>query len=145
MEEENVRYEALRDHSSEQAGGMSSGEEDGVRHRRRRSAGTLYSLAESTYTAWERVKEKYARDPVTRTANLTDVGRGYRSMDPLSSRWVVMSLSALLVSYGAVQVYFNLELLLSLAKQLRIGLVEVAVSALVLIVVHIAYRVRRPM
>uniref|UniRef100_A0A7S1XFZ8 3-ketoacyl-CoA synthase n=1 Tax=Compsopogon caeruleus TaxID=31354 RepID=A0A7S1XFZ8_9RHOD len=136
MSEEHVENERLR----------GDGETLGPRehHRRRRSAGTLYALAESTYMAWERVKDKYSRDPVTRTANLNDVGQGYRRIDPLSSPWLLMPLTALLISFAAVQLYFSLDDLVRLVKQVEVSMVEFVVAGAFLVGVHVAYHFRRP-
>lgn len=105
---------------------------------------TLYALAESTRLAWERVKEKYSRDPTARTANLRDVGRGYRVFDPLSSRAVIRLVSIILGVILLGEAYRARGQLAIVAKDtLKANIIEIAIMAVLLVGVVVVYNVRR--
>jgi len=117
----------------------------GLRRRPRRrtsSAGsdsTLFALAESTRVAWERVRALYARDAATRTADLSAVRQGYRFIDPLASETVTNALTALLAAFLLYQLVAARRELLRFLQQLGPESVELALVALLLLAVRVAY------
>eukprot|EP00179_Madagascaria_erythrocladioides_P007720 CAMPEP_0198309954 /NCGR_PEP_ID=MMETSP1450-20131203/2173_1 /TAXON_ID=753684 ORGANISM="Madagascaria erythrocladiodes, Strain CCMP3234" /NCGR_SAMPLE_ID=MMETSP1450 /ASSEMBLY_ACC=CAM_ASM_001115 /LENGTH=572 /DNA_ID=CAMNT_0044012739 /DNA_START=167 /DNA_END=1885 /DNA_ORIENTATION=- len=125
-------------------------EEPGLprRHRRRNSSSspgrTLYALAESTSLAWQRVKDLYSMDPVARSANMQDVRSGYERIDPLGSKAVLWSLTALLGSFLAYQMYFYWRSIMDLILHLQLHTMEFVMAIAILGVAQLAYRVRRP-
>lgn len=99
-----------------------------------------------TRSGWAAAQRRWAADPVARTADLTDVGRGYRILDPLSSAtaagWVAAALAAAggWCAWGARD-----SLAAAAAASVRAELAATAAvaAALAAVLLHVALR-RRP-
>ena len=132
--------------------------EDPARNLRRRNApdhphphengSTLYSLAESTRLAWERLRNLYATDPHARSYSFADVRRGYNSYDPFSSRKILFLILGLLAFFLMPDAYYNrhdIAGLLVVAKAaLRTSIVEIALVLFVMLCLVLAYNIRKP-
>ncbi|CAN8063853.1 unnamed protein product [Agarophyton chilense] len=94
---------------------------------------TLYSLAESTRLAWERVRRLYATDPNARAYSFADVRRGYNSYDPFTSKRIVGALCCALVVTLIPDAYSKREHLGRLAQDLlRARIADIALACAVL-------------
>lgn len=125
--------------------------ETGVRRRRASpdtppdNGSTLYSLAESTRLAWERVRRLYATDPHARSYSFADVRRGYNAWDPLTSKRIVGALCATLITALLPDAYSKREHLLVVAKNvLYPNFVVLLVVLAVLASLLLAYSIRKP-
>lgn len=121
--------------------------------RRRRAApdtppdngNTLYSLAESTRLAWERVRRLYATDPHTRAYSFADVRRGYNSWDPFTSKRIVAAICFILLAALLPDAYSKRDVLVLIAQNiLRANFVEIVVVVCILAVLVLAYNIRKP-
>lgn len=121
--------------------------------RRRRAApdtpvdngNTLYSLAESTRLAWERVRRLYATDPQTRSYSFADVRRGYNAWDPFSSKRIVTLICALLLTALLPDAYAKRDVLILIAQNvLKTNFVEIVLVLSVLAMLLLAYNIRKP-
>lgn len=105
---------------------------------------TLYSLAESTRLAWDRVRRFYATDPQARAYSLGDVRTGYKTLDPFSSITLVCILCALLFLYQFPSVYNDRQTYLQLFRQLPLpNLVQLVVVVVVSLALVLAYNTRK--
>lgn len=105
---------------------------------------TLYSLAESTRLAWERVRRFYATDPQARDYSLGDVRRGYRSYDPFTSRRIVGVLCCILASILLRKLYNEREKFVDFAQQLPLpNAVQLIGASIFLLVLLLAYNIRK--
>ena len=106
---------------------------------------TLYSLAESTRLAWERVRRLYATDPHARAYSFDDVRRGYNSYDPFSSRKIVTVVSGVLLACLLPDAYKKRSQIFAVANDLmRRSIVEFCIVAAILSAILIAYNFRKP-
>lgn len=106
---------------------------------------TLYSLAESTRLAWERVRRFYATDPYARAYSLLDVRRGYNAYDPFTSKRIVGFLCVVLAAIFLPRLYTDRQLYISVASQLvMINVAYVILAFGILLVLLLAYLVRKP-
>jgi 3-ketoacyl-CoA synthase len=105
---------------------------------------TLYALAESTRLAWERVTQLYSTDAVARTYSMSDIRRGYRFVDPLTSKRVVGLVSLVLVAVLLPETYKSRSQLLLVVDQVKVNVVEVAVVTAILVTVLVVYLTRLP-
>ncbi|CDF37249.1 3-ketoacyl-CoA synthase [Chondrus crispus] len=121
--------------------------------RRRRAApdhphengSTLYSLAESTRLAWERVRRLYATDPQARSYSFADVRRGYNIWDPFSSKRIVGAVCLILLTALLPDAYSKREQIVVLADNvLRANFWELIVILTIIAVLGLAYGVRKP-
>lgn len=120
-------------------------------HRRRSQAlnsengSTLYSLAESTRLAWERVRRFYATDPQARAYSLGDVRRGYRSYDPFTSKRVVGASCFVLAAILLPKLYSARMSFVQIVRQVPLpNVVQLVVASVVLLALVVAYNVRKP-
>lgn len=105
---------------------------------------TLYSLAESTRLAWDRVRRFYATDPQARAYSLGDVRKGYISIDPFSSMTVVCIVCTLLFLYLWPNIYQDRETYLQLFRQIPLpDLVQLIVVVTVSLALVLAYKTRK--
>ncbi|KAA8499046.1 3-ketoacyl-CoA synthase 4 [Porphyridium purpureum] len=116
----------------------------GLRRRVRRSdssgsESTFFALAESTRTAWARVRKLYAEDDGARAADMSVVQQGYRMVNPLSSERISASLTVVLLAFLLYQLYLAREDFLNVLASLHLHSVEVIVVAVLVVVVRIAY------
>jgi len=113
------------------------------RHRRRTSSSgsgsTLFSLAESTRVAWDRVRALYSQDTAMRTADMSAVRQGYRFIDPLASERVTNVITVLLAAFLLFQIITARTQVMLFIQQLRPESVELAIVALLLLSVRVAY------
>lgn len=105
---------------------------------------TLYSLAESTRLAWERVRRSYATGGDARTYSFSDVRRGYGAFDPSTSRTVMAVLCIALGALLAPETYKNRAQLADMLLALQRNVLEIVVLAAALIVCLLAYSIRKP-
>eukprot|EP00737_Agarophyton_chilense_P004256 gb/GEZJ01005272.1/.p1 GENE.gb/GEZJ01005272.1/~~gb/GEZJ01005272.1/.p1 ORF type:complete len:548 (-),score=71.70 gb/GEZJ01005272.1/:161-1804(-) len=106
---------------------------------------TLYSLAESTRLAWERVRRLYATDPNARAYSFADVRRGYNSYDPFTSKRIVGALCCALVVTLIPDAYSKREHLGRLAQDLlRARIADIALACAVLSALVLVYNFRKP-
>ncbi|KAI0566717.1 3-ketoacyl-CoA synthase [Gracilaria domingensis] len=106
---------------------------------------TLYSLAESTRLAWERVRRLYATDPNARAYSFADVRRGYNSYDPFTSKKIVGALCCVLVATLVPDAYSKREHLARLANDLlRARIADIALASAVLAALVLVYNFRKP-
>lgn len=118
---------------------------NGLRRRGRDSeARTLYSLAESTRLAWDRVRQSYAAGGAARTYSFADVRRGYRAWDPLTSRTVFVVVVVALVGLLLPETYRSRENIATMMSTVRTNIIEVAVLLGALCACVLAYSVRKP-
>ncbi|PXF43160.1 3-ketoacyl-CoA synthase 4 [Gracilariopsis chorda] len=106
---------------------------------------TLYSLAESTRLAWERVRRLYATDPNARAYSFADVRRGYNSYDPLTSKKIVGAICCGLVAALLPDAYAKRQRLFHFAQDvLRARIEDIAIVVGVLAALVLAYNFRKP-
>lgn len=106
---------------------------------------TLYSLAESTRLAWERVRRLYATDPNARAYSFADVRRGYNSYDPLTSKKIVGAICCGLVATLLPDAYAKRQRLFHFAQDvLRARIEDIALVVGVLAALVLAYNFRKP-
>ena len=106
---------------------------------------TLYSLAESTRLAWERVRRLYASDPHARAYSFSDVRRGYNAFDPFSSKTIVTIICAILLACLVPDAYKKRHQLISVIQDLvRPNFVDISFAAAALTLILIAYHFRKP-
>lgn len=118
---------------------------NGLRRRGRDGeARTLYSLAESTRLAWDRVRQSYAAGGAARTYSFADVRRGYRAWDPLTSRTVFVVVVVALVGLLLPETYRSRENIATMMSTVRTNIIEVAVLLGALCACVLAYSVRKP-
>jgi 3-ketoacyl-CoA synthase len=104
---------------------------------------TLYSLAESTRLAWARVTRQYASDDASRTYSMADVRRGYRFVDPLTSKKLVGVLSFVLVGVLLPETYKSREQLMLVIENVKVNVVEIIVVVGILLALLAAYSMRK--
>lgn len=106
---------------------------------------TLYSLAESTRLAWDRVRRFYATDPQARAYSLRDVRRGYTSYDPFTSKRIVTVVCCIVAAVLLPKLYHNRASFIQLARQLPFpNIVQLVVTSSILLTLVLAYNVRKP-
>lgn len=106
---------------------------------------TLYSLAESTRLAWDRVRRFYATDPHAREYSLRDVRSGYFSYDPFTSKRIVGLFSLLLAAVLFPKLYHARHAIISVSSQLILpNTAVIAVAAAILTSILAAYHMRKP-
>lgn len=106
---------------------------------------TLYSLAESTRLAWERVRRFYATDPQARAYSLRDVRRGYVTFDPFSSSAIVSVLCTLAAGVVLPRLYVDRADYMQLLSQVPLpNLVHVVVATAIFLALVLAYNARKP-
>lgn len=106
---------------------------------------TLYSLAESTRLAWERLRRLYAADPHARSYSFADVRRGYNSYDPFTSKRIVSAVCLILLASLLPDLYKRRDHLFIVAQNLLRGnIVEIGIVAFTIACVLIAYNFRKP-
>lgn len=111
----------------------------------RDNGSTLYSLAESTRLAWERVRRLYATDPQARSYSFADVRRGYNAWDPFTSKKIVGAACCVLLAALLPDAYSKRDVLVAVARNLlRANFVEIVVVMAVLAMLVLAYNVRKP-
>jgi 3-ketoacyl-CoA synthase len=108
------------------------------------SNSTLYSLAESTRLAWARVTAQYASDDASRTYSMADVRRGYRFLDPLTSKRLVGVVSLALIAVLLPETYKSREQLLLVIENVKVNVVEIVVVVGILLALLFAYSIRKP-
>lgn len=105
---------------------------------------TLYSLAESTRLAWERVRRFYATDPHARAYSLGDVRRGYTSYDPFTSKKIVTIVCCVAATVLLPKLYHNRASFIQLAQQLPLpNIVQLVVFSSIILILLLAYNVRK--
>jgi 3-ketoacyl-CoA synthase len=105
---------------------------------------TLYALAESTRLAWERVSRLYSTDAVARTYSMSDIRRGYRFVDPLTSKRLVGVVCLVLVAVLLPETYKSRSQLMLVIDNVKVNVVEIAAVTAVLATVLVAYVTRQP-
>lgn len=111
----------------------------------RDNGSTLYSLAESTRLAWERVRRHYATDPHAKSYSFADVRRGYNAWDPFTSKKIVTVVCVGLLAALVPDAYSKREMLLDVAQNLlHLNFAEIGVVVAVLLMLLLAYHVRKP-
>lgn len=105
---------------------------------------TLYSLAESTRLAWERVRRFYRTDPQAKAYSLNDVRRGYTSYDPFTSKRIVSFISLIIFISLSVKVFYDRATFFHFFKQLQApNTITMMVLVIILLMLFLSYNIRK--